>query len=139
MSKFILVDTSILISFYNFGRFSNELLNLNQTSQVIFSVVTINEFIRGAHSRVAKNIVSEFLQIVETNLVTPTQNQWIECGVLSEKILNNKKRSKESIVLLQNDILIALNAHYLKATLITSDKKDFELIRNFVPLQVEFW
>lgn len=139
MSKSALIDTGILIGLYNRGRFKDDYLRLLESRRIFFSSVTINEFIRGAHDAASKNLVNDFLEIVGNDLVTPTAEQWLECGRISETILKRKKRPKEAVVLLQNDILIALSARDMKAVLVTADKKDFAFIETVLPVAVEYW
>lgn len=139
MDKRVLVDTSVLISFYNKGLFDEQLRGLNQSCELFFSAVTINEFIRGAHNKDSKDIVQSFMEIVSDQIVTPTEAQWIECGSVSEQILKGKKRSKEGVLLLQNDILIGLNARDAKAQLVTSDHADFKILKDFIKMSVDFW
>lgn len=139
MSKRRFVDTSILIGLYNEGLFEEKFLELNQRGQLLFSVVTINEFVRGARDKTSKEIVKSFLEIVGDNLITPTEEEWMECGTLSEHLLKGKRKSKQEVLLLQNDILIALGAKEAEAVLVTADKKDFILLKELVPVSVEFW
>lgn len=139
MASRALVDTSILISLYNKGSFTDRFLDLNRRFDIIFSVVAINEFIRGSHDPVSKNIVKDFLDIVEGGLVVPTLDHWIECGRISEALLKGRRRSKESVLLLQNDILIGLCARERDATLMTCDRKDFEILKDLIRIPVEFW
>lgn len=139
MADGVLLDTSILIPLYNEGRFRDKVLELGVVKQLFFSIVTINEFVRGAHDAVSKNIVASFLDITRQSLMTPTEEQWIECGYVSERLLKRQKKSKEKVVLLQNDILIALGARDRGAMLITSDRKDFEVIREFIGVEIDFW
>lgn len=139
MSKPAIVDTNILIGFYNRGLFEEEFLHLNRRFSVHFSTVTLNEFIRGAHDPVSRDIVESFLGICRDQMITPTKEQWIECGKISQRILQKKKRSKEGVLLLQNDILIALGAKDLGALLVTCDKNDFRFLTEFFSFSVEYW
>lgn len=134
-----LVDTSILIPFYNQGSYKELLFKLQSAHQLFFSAVTINEFGRGAHDPVSKNIVSDLLAIMGSHIVVPSLNHWIECGEISEKILKKEKKSKEKILLLQNDILIGLGARDIAAKLITADKKDFSLLEKHLKVPIDFW
>lgn len=139
MSKKYLVDTNILIAFYNSGKHADNLFALNKTSQLFFSAVSINEFVRGAHDAVSKSIIADFLNIAKNNLITPSLSNWLDCGRISETLLKKERRSKINIVLLQNDILIALTAKEYQQTLITADTKDFKLISQFVDFKAEYW
>lgn len=139
MADGVLLDTSVLIPLYNQGRFRDKVFELSSVRRLFFSVVAINEFVRGAHDPVSKNIVASFLDIAKQSLTTPTEEQWIECGHVSERILKRQTKSKERIMLLQNDILIALGARDMDATLITSDRKDFEVLQEFMRVDIDFW
>lgn len=137
--KKALVDTSVLIPFYNRGYFKDPLLKLQNEYSLFFSAVTINEFSRGAHDPVSKNIVRDLLGIMGSNIVIPSLNHWIECGEISEQILKKTRRTKEKIFILQNDILIGLGARDIKAKLITADKKDFSLLEEYLKVPIDFW
>lgn len=139
MDRRVVVDTDVLIAFYNQEDFAESFFELNRSADVYFSTVTINEFIRGAHDPQSKNLVEGFLAIVRENLLTPAEGHWIECGTISEQLLQGKKRSKQDVLLLQNDILIALGARDHEATLVTCNKKDFSILQKIIPIQIEFW
>lgn len=139
MTERTVIDTNILIAMYNEGKFREKFLQLNQISKVLVSVVTVNELLRGCHDKQSLGIVDEFLGIFESQFLVPSQESWIECARISERILRSRKRTKGSVLLLQNDILIALNARDAKAVLITADKKDFGLLRDFMEVQIVFW
>lgn len=139
MVKRFLIDTSVLLSFYVRNRHRDDLIQLMQTGGCYFSSVTIAEFLRGAHDRHSRSVVEDFIEIVRENLLTPSSTQWLECGRVLEKLLAGKRRTKEGVLLLQNDVLIALGAKDSEATLITNDKKDFSLIEKVVTFSVEYW
>ncbi len=139
MGDRVLVDTSVLIPLFNEGKFQDRILELNANFQLFVSIVTANELLRGAHDAVSKNIVEEFLEILQGRLVTPAEKHWIECATLSERLLKEKRRSKQNILLMQNDLLIAIGARETGARLVTSDRKDFALIQPYVRGPIEFW
>ncbi|MBI2982158.1 MAG: PIN domain-containing protein [Deltaproteobacteria bacterium] len=139
MAKRVLIDTSILIPLYNERRFEGRYQELNLGSEILFSVVTTNELIRGAHDDLSCRLVREFLEVEQPCFVTPSEDQWLQCARISEVILQDKKRSKEGVLLLQNDILIALGARDIGATLVTCDKKDFNLLKPYIRVPIEFW
>lgn len=139
MGKKVLLDTSILIPFYNQGRFSDKLLAYTANALISFCSVSINEFIRGAHNSTSKEIISGLLEIAGNSTVNPSLKQWIECGKISEKILKQKRRNKNNVLLLQNDILIALCTRDENLILVTADQADFRLIQNYVDVSIEYW
>lgn len=139
MAEKTVVDTSILISLFNERKFETAFLELNQRSQIYLSVVSANELIRGCHDKVSMKIIEDFLECVDEQILTPSREQWIECATLTEKILKGKRRTRQEVLLLQNDILIALGAREAKARLATADKKDFTLLQGFVNVSIDFW
>jgi len=139
MSSYFLIDTNIWISVFARGRHEGRLFELIKTPGLLVSAVTLSEFLRGAHDSKNKLAVKQFFQFVNPFLVTPTQSQWIETGWILEGILRGSRRTKEKILLLQNDILIALTARDQQARLITHDRKDFSLLERFIDLEVEYW
>ncbi|MBI4411294.1 MAG: PIN domain-containing protein [Deltaproteobacteria bacterium] len=139
MAEGVLFDTSILIPLYNENRYRERVLDLGGRTRLFFSVVAINEFIRGAHDRRSQNLVRSFLDTVKENLISPTERQWIECGSVSERILKRERRSKEKVILLQNDILIAIGARDADAILVTADRNDFTILKEFIDVAVDFW
>lgn len=139
MADKLLVDTSVLIAVYNRQQFLDILLERNDSKSLLFSVVTVNELIRGAHHPLSKEIAEDFLRQVHGRLITPSEGQWLECARISESILGGGRRSKEGVLLLQNDILIALGARDAAATLATCDRKDFGLLKGYIRLPIEYW
>lgn len=139
MAEKALVDTNIWIDLFNRKRFQDRFLNLNRQSRVLVSVVTVNELLRGCHEATSLSIVEDFLKIVGDQLITPTEPEWLECARISERLLKGKKKTKQDVLLLQNDALIALAARNAGATLVTSDLKDFKLLKDFVRVSVDFW
>lgn len=139
MNKRYSLDTNILIAFYNDSLYEEPLLELNQSSELWLSAVVLSEFLRGAHDDFSKAIFRDLLKLIRHRVFTPTQEQWIECAAIMEKLLKAKKRSKQNIFVLQNDILIALGTRDEKATLITRDQSDFNIIKAFIDLDIAFW
>ena len=101
--------------------------------------MTLNEFIRGAHDKISQEIAKSFFILVQGKIVTPSESQWMECAQISERLLKRKQRSKLEVLLLQNDILIALGARDAPGRLITADKKDFKIIAGLVDVEIEYW
>lgn len=140
MENKISLDTSILIGLFNKREFFENILSiLNQNTEMFVSAVVLNELIRGCHDTYSMEVLQGMLQLFSSNIITPTQKHWIECARISEQLLKQKKRNKQDILLLQNDILIALCARDFKTTLITSDKKDFSFLSKHFHFDVEYW
>ena len=139
MADRVLLDTSIIIPLLNEEQFREPILDLNRKSRILISIVTANELIRGAHDSNSRSILDRFFEILRGGFLVPTELQWLECASIAEQILRNRKRSRQGVLLLQNDLLIGLGARDANATLVTSDQKDFSLLQPYLKVPIEFW
>jgi predicted nucleic acid-binding protein len=82
-----------------------------------------------------------FLRALEKTypIWTPTESHWIESGQILEAIGRKHGFEARKLRDLHFDVLIALTARAHGATLITSNREDFELIRGFREFKMEVW
>jgi len=82
-----------------------------------------------------------FLDALARNhpILTPTESNWLESGRLLSKLNAGRGLTAAKLRDLHFDTLIALTARAHGARLITSDRKDFELIREYRNFQLEVW
>ena len=101
------------------------------------SSVVIAELRRGAIDPKEVKLVSE----MERNhaILTPTANNWLESGVILAKIRKDQGFGPHKLRDLHFDVLIALTARGHGARLITSNRADFELIRDYRNFKLEVW
>jgi predicted nucleic acid-binding protein len=132
---FVVFDTSILIDHVRTNCHAERMANLNRL--VRFSSVVLAEFWRGTKT-VAER---EFLQTLEKNhpILTPTENNWLESGLLLAKMREDHGFDPGKLRELHFDVLIALTARSYGAKLITSNRADFELIREYRVFELEVW
>ncbi len=83
----------------------------------------------------------DFVSALEKNypILTPTERNWIESGLLLHRIYGDKGFSPEKLRDLHFDVLIALTARNYGATVITSNRADFELVRYYKKFDLEIW
>jgi predicted nucleic acid-binding protein len=83
----------------------------------------------------------KFLHALERNhqVLATTVKNWVRSGQLLARIRTEKGFSPAKLRDLHFDVLITLTAHSFGARLITSNRVDFELIREYIPLQLEIW
>jgi len=95
------------------------------------------ELLRGA----TKLAEISFLKELERNhpVLTPTEKNWIESGKILGKMRADKGFSPEKLRDLHFDVLIALTARTHGARLITSNRGDFEMIREYRDFVLEVW
>lgn len=135
MSEVVVFDTSVLIDQIRSNRHLDRMLNLEAV--VRNSAVVFAELWRGATSSADR----EILQSLERNYptLTPTTNNWLESGQLLSKINADRGFEPRKLRDLHFDVLIALTVRTHGARLITSNRADFELIREYRDFRLEVW
>jgi predicted nucleic acid-binding protein len=135
MSEIVVFDTSVLIDDLRTGCHSRRIASLQ--GAVRTSSVVLAELWRGATSLVDRQIV----QALERSrpILTPTEKNWLESGRILAKICTDKGFEPKKLRDLHFDVLIALTVRSYGATLITSNRADFELIREYREFQLEVW
>lgn len=135
MSEFAVFDTSVLIDQLRTNRHASRIRSLDVP--VRNSSVVIAELRRGAIDPKEVKLVSE----MERNhaILTPTANNWLESGVILAKIRKDQGFGPHKLRDLHFDVLIALTARGHGARLITSNRADFELIRDYRNFKLEVW
>jgi len=135
MSSLIVFDTCILIDQLRSDRFRQRMLSLDGVVRT--SSVVLAELWRGAVTE------TDFraLGVLEKNrgILTPTEKNWTESGKILAKVRADRGFPPDKLRNLHFDVLIALTAHAYGATLITSNRVDFELIRNHREFVLEIW
>jgi predicted nucleic acid-binding protein len=135
MSEFVVFDTSVLIDYQRSGRHSQRLDT--HTGIIRNSSVVLAELWRGA-TEVAER---KFLSALEESrpVLTPTEKNWLESGKILSKMQNDNGFEPHKLRDLHFDVLIALTARSYGAKLITSNRADFELIREYRDFELEVW
>lgn len=131
----IIFDTSVIVDHLRTGCYEERIdsvIGLIRTSSVVLA-----ELWRGA----SKPQEKKFLEALARNhpMLTPTENNWLESGQILGRIYAHKGFSAEKLRDLHFDVLIALTARSYGARLITSNRADYEMIRNFKSFQLEIW
>jgi predicted nucleic acid-binding protein len=99
--------------------------------------VVLSELARGATSQPELDFVSTLAK--NHPILTPTEKNWLDSGSLLHRMNEDKGFSPEKLRDLHFDVLIALTARNYGATIITSNKTDFELIGFYKELRLEIW
>ena len=135
MNEVIIFATSILINYLRTGRHKEQLESI--TGLVRTSAVVLSELWRGASKRSER----DFLIALQRNhpVLTPTQKHWIQSGQLLNHIYSAKGFAPEKLRDLHFDVLIALTARGVGGRLITSNRVDFETIREHQNFNLEVW
>ena len=135
MSEFIVFDTSVLVDHLRTNRHALRMANLDVP--VRNSSVVLAELWRGAATPVDHKVVRALQR--RHPVLTPTANNWLESGRILAKIYKDKGLGTHKLRDLHFDVLIALTVRSYGARLITSNRADFELIREYRGFKMEVW
>lgn len=129
------IDTSVYIENFRTGRFTQRIAE----SPFLFRgiSVVIHELLRGA-KRVEER---EFALDLAANLrmSTPTERIWFDSGEIVARLAVAKGYEKRKIQELSFDVLIALTARSVGATVITLNGQDFADIQRYRRFRLICW
>jgi predicted nucleic acid-binding protein len=135
MSNIVVFDSSVLIDQIRTNCYLARMLDL--TGVVRNSAVVLAELWRGATTRIDRQMIQEIEE--RHPILTPTEKNWLESGRILAKIYADKGYEPKKLRDLHFDVLIALTARSHGAKLITSNRADFELIREYREFELEVW
>lgn len=133
--NFALLDTSVYIENFRTGRFTLKLLGAPWI--VRCSAVVLHELRRGARTESERRFVAELARKVK--VVTPTERHWLESAEILDRLRRATGYELKKLRELAFDILIALSARDIGATVITCNRGDFDEIRKHASFQVMYW
>jgi predicted nucleic acid-binding protein len=133
--KRILLDTNLYIDWLNQG--AREALLLGPDLVRYLSAVVVLELRAGASTRRARHAVDKLVRAYGSGgrLVAPAPNVFDRAGSVLRK-LRLAGREVRSAALV-NDVLIALTARSLGATVVTANTSDFRAIRTVEDFALE--
>ena len=133
----IIWDTSVYITRLRRGfDWNNE-----QSQTLTLSSVVIAELATGYVAKTPQ--LTEFKSYVEhmfltSRVLNPSFYDWYNSGTIIGKILISRPDLKNKKALLFNDCLIAISSTQINAKVITSNIKDFEVIKRYVNFDVSY-
>ncbi len=135
VSDLVVFDTSVFIDDLRTGRHQRKiqsLIGLVRTSSVVLA-----ELWRGATETAEK----KFLIALGRNhpVLTPSEKNWMDPGQILGRIHSDHGFQADKLRDLHFDLLIALTVRSHGARLITSNRRDFELIHRYRKFQLEVW
>jgi predicted nucleic acid-binding protein len=135
MSDVVIFDTSVLVDEARTGRHRKRIESVEGVIRL--SSVVLAELLRGV-TGLAEH---KFLRNLARNhpVLTPTQTNWLESGEILAKIRADQGFEPHKLRDLHFDVLIALTARSHGARLITTNRKDFELINRYRQIKLEVW
>jgi predicted nucleic acid-binding protein len=131
----VIFDSSVLIDHLRTNCHAQRMAALDDL--VRYSAVVLAELWRGATTQAEQAL----LHALERNypIFPPTEKDWLESGRILAKIQMERGYELRKLRDLHFDVLIALTARFYGATLITSNRADFELIREYCKFKLEVW
>lgn len=131
----VLFDSSIYIDDLRTGRFREQIAGVREWVRT--SSVVLAELWRGTTS----GPEGKFLIWLADHypVLTPTENNWIESGQILGLMQKDHGFEAKELRDRHFDVLIALTARTSGARLITSNRADFELIREYREFKLEVW
>ena len=134
-NRVIVFDTSIFIDHLRTKKHADDIQNLS--GLIRNSSVVLSELARGATKESELDFVSTLAK--SHPILTPTERNWFESGSLLYRMREDRGFSPEKLRDLHFDVLIALTARNHGATVITSNRADFERIRHYKEFHLELW
>ena len=134
-AKLAILDTSVYIDNFRTGRFAFRLL---QAPYVIrCSAVVLHELLRGARPGLERRFVTDLMN--RCRIISPTETHWIHAGELLNVMRRRQHYEANKLRELAFDVLIALTARSIGATLITCNETDFQAIRRHLSFNLLCW
>ena len=95
------------------------------------SAVVAFELSVNAEGRQTRTLVEEFVRPMEDTdrVVTPLRGDWFKAAEVMTAIHDKEPEMRSKMPSLLNDVLIALSARQIGATLLTYNRADFQLIK----------
>jgi predicted nucleic acid-binding protein len=133
----VVIDTNLYIDWLNSGRHEGVLFQHGAVKYM--SAVVVMELYAGAmSSRDRKHLRSVTAAFRSANrILAPSGAVYEEAGHLLRRLQELQNYDLRGAYSLVNDVLIALSARSIGATVITSNERDFLLIRDMRPFRLE--
>jgi predicted nucleic acid-binding protein len=130
----ILFDTNVYIEAIQSGP-ATDIYHLLLTTipRTYLSAVVVQELYAGALDTVGERLVARFVHQTErtSRLVIPTYRDWSEAGHVLARINRQEPAQRTRLARLVNDVLLAMSARQIGATLYTFNRDDFTLIARY--------
>ena len=134
----VMFDTNVFIGLIRTEKYID--LFMDSTSIKFLSSIVLAELWMGAKTIKMNRLMVKLQKpyIDKERIVIMNQKEFIKLGQILSDFPENYKNKLKSAGFL-NDICIAFNAVSIGATLFTENKRDFELIKEYLPiLKVEY-
>lgn len=132
----IVIDTNVYVDWLNEGQ--HEAILLQREAVKYLSAVVLMELSAGAFSardrRLVREVTSAFAKV--DRILLPTVTIYEEAGDVLRRLQESRGYTVASAYGLVNDVLIALSARSIGATVITQNERDFVAIQTIRPFKL---
>ena len=115
----LILDTNIYIDYFNSSKYTQIIYQEGYPQIIHVSSIVLMELITGSFSRTDIAIVNNMVEVTITanKIVTPIYTDYFETGSILVKLQSGKGYDLEKAYGLTNDVLIALSARRIGATI----------------------
>jgi predicted nucleic acid-binding protein len=131
----VIFDSSIFVDDFRSGLHTERISRVEDLVRT--SAVVLAELWRGATTPAERALLRDLE--ASFPVLTPTEKNWLESGQILMRIQRDRGFQSNKLRDLHFDVLIALAARTHGARLITSNREDFELIREYRDFRLEVW
>jgi predicted nucleic acid-binding protein len=132
----VIIDTNVYIDWLNEGRHEDVLFR--RESVKYLSAVVLMELAAGAFSVRDRKLVQEMRSafVKAGRIVAPAVSIYEDAGNVLRRLQESRGYSVASAYGLVNDVLIALSARSIGATVVTQNERDFRAIQAIRPFKM---
>jgi len=124
-----ILDSGVYIGHWEAGLYGDILDDVRRAFVVRHSAVVLSELRRGARTREAQRVVDGLFRLAR-NAWEPSAADWWEAGKLVREVGDRQGWETGKRRGFQNDALIALTARRHGATVVTTNHRDFAVLRD---------
>ena len=133
----LIIDTNVWIDWINRGAHEDLLLNKNAIKYL--SSIVLMELYAGVHRPKDKSQVDQLVRAFQrtSRIINPSIENYREAGQVMARLQRRHGLQIKKVMGLSHDILIALTARSIGATVLTSNRQDFELLQSLCSFHLQ--
>jgi predicted nucleic acid-binding protein len=131
MNNKFLIDTNIYIDVINANKYREWVLVRDYPTRLFLSAIVLMELYAGAHNRSDIKLVDTIKEPFAKRkmIIAPTTGDYITAGKILADLQRLRGYELKKSYWLTNDVLMALSARRIGATVVTQNQRDFEAIQ----------
>jgi tRNA(fMet)-specific endonuclease VapC len=127
----LVIDSNIYIDFFNSGKFADLFYNVKYPTVIYLSSIVLMELRAGAFTRTDIKIVQALARTYRKSrrVLVPGDTEFLSAGEMLAKLQEREGYDLKKTASITNEVLIALSARQIGATVVTQNRRDFEAIK----------